>query len=456
MEILFDILVVLSIVLLNAFFVAAEFAIVKVRETELHPLVEKGDLRARFAKEILAHIDLYLSACQLGVTMASLALGWIGEPMTAALLEPYLNALGVSNPETIRWISFGVAFLLITAVHIIVGEQAPKVMAIQRAKQTVLWVASPLRLFYVVFGPVVRVLNAASNGLLKLLGIHEGAHHNTLHSPEELRLLLAADKHASTASKHLVLNAIDFRRKQARHAMIPRKEVVALALKDGAKTNLDIVRTQKFSRFPVFRENIDNIIGVVHAKDVFKSERLSKPDFNIESVMRDALVLPETAPLEQALETMQRKKTHLIVLADEYGGTAGIITLENVLEELVGNIEDEFDRESPDVVKVSDNEFVVDGSLTTNDVERLLNQELSPRDILSIGGFVVEQLGHIPAVGETLRVSGAEFTVEKVESNTVETVRVKKLPPPVEPERRTQKSPKQKSLPKHKPEGTKR
>jgi CBS domain containing-hemolysin-like protein len=456
MEILLDIFVVLSIVFLNAFFVAAEFAIVKVRETELQPLAEKGNLRARFAKEILAHIDLYLSACQLGVTMASLALGWIGEPMTAALLEPYLGSIGVSNPDTIRWISFGVAFLLITALHIIVGEQAPKVMSIQRAKQTVLWVASPLRLFYAVFGPVVRVLNAASNGLLRLLGIQVDARHNAVHSTEELRLLVAADKDASAASKYLVLNVLDFRRKQARHAMVPRKEIIALALNDGAKKNLELVRTQKFSRFPVFRDNVDNIIGVVHSKDVFRSERHLKPDFGFESVMRDALVLPETAPLEQVLEMMQRKKNHMVVLADEYGGTAGIITLENVLEELVGNIEDEFDREPPEVAKISETEYLLDGSLTTNDVERLLNQELSPKDILSIGGFIVEQLGHIPVVGETLRVAGAEFTAEKVESNTVEMVRVKKILAPAEPERERKQSTRKKTPAKQKPEGTTR
>jgi putative hemolysin len=238
--------------------------------------------------------------------------------------------------------------------------------------------------------------------------------------------------------------------------MIPRKEVVALALKDGAMKNLGIMRAQKFSRFPVYRESIDNIIGIVHAKDVFKMEKQLRPDFTVESMIRDVVVLPETASLEQVLETILQKKMHLVVLADEYGGTAGIITLENVLEELVGNIEDEFDRETPEVTKISESEFILDGSLTTNDVERLLNQELSPKDILSIGGFVVEQLGHIPTVGETLRIGEAEFTVEKVESNTVETVRVKKLPPPVETERRPQKPPKQKSLPKHKPEGTKR
>jgi putative hemolysin len=194
--------------------------------------------------------------------------------------------------------------------------------------------------------------------------------------------------------------------------------------------NLQIIRTNKFSRYPVYKDSIDNIVGIVNTKDIFKQDRDHHPNFTIESVLRDALFLPETLSLEKILETMLQKKMHMIILADEYGGTAGLITLENVLEELVGPIQDEFDRERPEVTKLSDDEYVLDASLTTNDVERLLNQELSPKDILSIGAFVLEQLGHIPEKGERVQIYGTEFIVEEVQDRVIERIRVKKLPPP--------------------------
>jgi putative hemolysin len=211
--------------------------------------------------------------------------------------------------------------------------------------------------------------------------------------------------------------------------MIPRKEIVALSVLVPVKETITIMRTNKFSRFPVFKDTIDNIIGIVYTKDIFKHDKHLQPDFTLISVLRDATFLPETATLERVLTTSLQKKTHMIILADEYGGTAGLITLENVLEELVGNIQDEFDRETPDVVKIGENEFVVAGYITTSDVERLLSIELSPLDIRSIGGFVIEQLGHIPSVGEQMQLNGIEFTAEKIVDNAVESVRIKKIPP---------------------------
>jgi putative hemolysin len=216
--------------------------------------------------------------------------------------------------------------------------------------------------------------------------------------------------------------------------MVPRREIVALPVQAPVHENLAIMRINKFSRFPVFKDTIDNIIGVVYTKDIFKFDKHLQPNFTLNSVLRDATFLPETATLERVLTTSLQKKTHMIILADEYGGTAGIITLENVLEELVGNIQDEYDRETPDVVKIGENEYVVTGYITTNDIERLYSVELSPLDIRSIGGFVIEQLGHIPSVGERLLLNGLEFTTERVFDNAVESVRIKKIPVPNEEE----------------------
>ncbi len=427
-EYLLNILIVFFVVLLNAFFVAAEFAIVKVRNTQIEPLVEKGNKRAAVAKEIVMHMDAYLSATQLGITMASLALGWIGEPLVAGMLRPVCAVFGLQNEKIIEAVAVAVGFSIITFLHITLGEQAPKWLAIQKAQETALFVSFPLKLFFSIFRPIIVALNGFANGILRLLGLGAVSEAELTHSQEELRLLLSQDKRVSATSKDIVLNAMDFRRKQARHVMVSRKEIVALSLTAPIRENVEIMRTNKFSRYPVYKETIDNIIGVVHTKDIFRVERHLKPDFSLETVMREAVVLPETATLERVLETMLQKRIHLIPLADEFGGTAGIITMENVLEELVGNIQDEFDREAPEIIKVSDTEFLVNANITTTDVERLLNQELSPKDILSIGAFAIEHLGHIPKKGEKFRVDSTEFIVESIRDRVIDSMRIRRVP----------------------------
>ncbi len=359
--------------------------------------------------------------------MTSLVLGWIGEPLAAKMLLPIFQWIGITQPDIIHGVSFAVAFALITTVHIVAGEQAPKVLAIQKSRETILMVSSPMRIFFFLFKPIINLLNTSSNGLLRLIGIKASTDSELANTEEELRLILAHDTHVSTTTRNIALNAMDFHEKQARHSMVPRREIVALSVQAPIKEAVSIMRMNKFSRFPVFKETIDNIIGVVYTKDIFKHDRHLQPDFTLSSVLRDATFLPETASLERVLTTSLQKKTHMIILVDEYGGTAGIITLENVLEELVGNIQDEFDKEIPDIVKIAENEFIVTGYITTSDVERLFSIELSPSDIRSIGGFIIERLGHIPTVGERLQLNGIEFTTEKVVDNAVESIRIKKL-----------------------------
>jgi len=426
---LFSISIVFIIVFLNAFFVAAEFAIVKVRNTQIDPLAEKGNTRAAIAKQIVAHMDAYLSATQLGITMASLALGWIGEPLVAGMLKPLCSTFGLSNENLIGAIAVAVGFSAITFLHITLGEQAPKWLAIQKAQGTALFISLPLKAFFTVFKPIIVVINGFSNGILRMVGLGAVSTTELTHSQEELRLLLSQDKRVSATSKDIVLNAMDFRRKQARHVMISRKEIVALSLSAPVRENVEVMRTNKYSRYPVYKDTIDNIIGVIHTKDVFRVERHLKPDFRLEAVLREAIVLAETATLEKVLETMLQKKAHLVILADEFGGTAGIITMENVLEELVGNIQDEFDAEPPEIVKVSDTEYLVNANITTADVERLLNQELSPKDILSLGAYAIEHLGHIPRKGEKFRVDGTEFIVESSRDRVIETIRIRRISP---------------------------
>ncbi|MFH0988688.1 MAG: hemolysin family protein [bacterium] len=428
-----EIFIVFFFVFLNGFFVAAEFAIVKVRATQIDPLVAKGDFRAKISKEIISHLDSYLSATQLGITITSLALGWLGEPFVASHVRPVLIEVGVVKEEIVHGVSFGIGFSIITFLHIILGELAPKSLAIQKAQHTTLWVAYPLRLFYLAFRPIIWSLNSVANAILKILGFRVVSESELMHSEEELRILLSQDKRVTVTNRNLVLNAMDFRRKLAKHTMIPRPSIVALSITALIQDNLATMRANKFSRYPIYKETIDNIIGIVYTKDIFKYEKDHQPGFSLESVQRDAVFLPETAKLEKVLETMLQRKTHMVFLADEYGGTAGLVTLENVLEELVGTIQDEYDRESPDIIKISESEYIVDATLTTNDVERLIDRELSPKDILSIGGFVIENLGHIPEKGETIHVNSTEFTVEQVKDRVIEKVRVHRHPLPASP-----------------------
>lgn len=423
-------LLVALFLFVNAFFVAAEFALVKVRSTQIETLLRRGNRQAAVVKDILAHLNTYLSAIQLGITMTSLALGWIGEPYVSAVIRPMLNVWGILSEQVVHTISIVVGFSIITALHITIGELVPKTLAILKPKETSLAVAWPMKVFFIVFRPAIRFLDKTANGILLLMGVGMPAGGELEHSAEELRLLLKRRRGVSAASKDLVLNAFDFRTKQAKHIMIPPREIVALNINDPVRENIAIMRRHKYSRYPVYKETIDNIIGIIHTKDIFKHEKHLRPDFALESVLRDAVFLPETVTLDKALETMLMKKSHMVVLGDEYGSTAGIVTMENVLEEIVGTIQDEFDRETPEVVKISDNEFLIDAAMTTNEVEQLLERELSVRDILSIGGFILERLEHIPEPGEKVTVPGAEFTVEKVAENTVELVRVKKIPLP--------------------------
>jgi CBS domain containing-hemolysin-like protein len=429
LEYLLNIFLVLFVVFLNGFFVAAEFAIVKVRLTQIEPLAAKGNKRARIARDVITHLDLYLSATQVGITMTSLALGWIGEPLVAEHLLPVFRGFGILNEQLLHGVAFALAFSIITFLHIVLGEQAPKWMAIQKASATTLWISYPLSLFTAVFRPVIWLLNASANGILRLVGLRVSGSSELAHSEEELRLILAREQGGSTAVKNIVLNAMDFRLKQARHCMVPRTEMVTVSISASPQDDLRTMRTNKFSRYPVYRDTIDNIVGLVYTKDIFKMDRDHSPMFTIESVLRDACFLPETASLEKVLETMLQRKTHMVILADEYGGTAGLITLELVLEELVGPIQDEYDREAPEITKLNDDEYILDASVTTNEVERLLNQELSPKDILSIGAFVLEQLGHIPVAGEHLQVDGLEFIVEQVTDRVIDRIRIKRLPP---------------------------
>ena len=423
---------VVSLVLLNGFFVAAEFAIVKVRSTQIEPLAKSGLRRARVAQNLITHLDAYLSATQLGITMTSLGLGWVGEPFVANLIEPVLAYAGISEPTVIATVSFGAGFGIITFLHIVFGELAPKSLAIQRAQKTTLGVALPLHWFFIVFRPFIWALNGTANYFLRLGGIQPAGESELAHSEEELRILLSKGKVLTTTGRTISLNAIELRNRTVREVMVPRTNVVFLSTEKSLEENIAIAEESQFTRYPLRERDLDNVVGMIHMKDLFKLKGSSGSGTRLLEIKREILYVPETTPLEKILNLFLTKRILMAVAVDEYGGTAGLVTLENVLEELVGEIRDEFDVEPILVQKVSDNEFLVDGTLPLHDFARMFDVEPESRDVVTLSGYVIQLADRVPEKGASVRIGQWVATVEATERKKVKTVRLKK--PPVEQE----------------------
>lgn len=419
------------LVALNGFFVAAEFALVKVRTTQIDPHVSRGSKRARVARHMIEHLDAYLSATQLGITLASLGLGWVGEPAFAWLIEPVVSRFG-GSPALVHSLSLTVAFVTISALHIVLGELAPKSLAIRKPEATSLWVAWPLFAFYKVTYPAIWLLNLAANAILKLFGIAPLSNGEHAHDEEELRLLLASStaSQLSLPKRQLLGNIFELSNRIARQVMVPRGDVVYLSTERPLEDNLRVARESFHTRFPLVRgDDLDKVVGMVHIKDLFRSET---PLTSIESVSRKLPMVPETLKLDRLLRRMRAEKIHMAAVLDEYGGVPGIVTLENVIEEIVGSIEDEFDTERPELVAKGDGLYLVSGSMLVADLEQELKLEFSERDEDTVGGVVLSELGRRPAEGDRVAVGPLAMEVVEVERNRVKTLRVKVTRP--EPE----------------------
>jgi CBS domain containing-hemolysin-like protein len=414
---------VVFLVLLNGFFVAAEFAIVKIRDTQLDTLIIKGHRRARVARRLIHNLDASLSATQLGITLASLGLGWVGEPVFAALLKPVMEWLNIQSPELRHSLSFIVGFSTITFLHIVAGELAPKSMAIQKPLPTTLWIAQPLLWFYKMSYPFIWALNGTSLWLLRRVGIEPASEAELVHSEEELRLLFAGThKHsAGTAlGKDLVLNALDLRRRVVREVMRPRPEIVALDTQTSLAECMDIAEKTRFSRFPLCEAgDLDRTVGVIHIKDLYAARYRAKTAADLVSVMRKIIYVPETARLEKLLQLFLERKLHLAIVVDEFGGTVGMITLENVLEELVGQIQDEFDQEKPLIVKTGDQTWEIQGTLPVHDLEELVSESLAEEGVTTVSGWVTNRLGGFPKVGDVIPIGVYEMRVEEMDGMRV-------------------------------------
>jgi CBS domain containing-hemolysin-like protein len=424
-------LLVLVLVLLNGFFVAAEFALVKIRDTQLAPLVRTGDRRAKITQHVLQHLDRYLSAAQLGITLASLGLGWVGEPVFAALLHPLMEWLQIESEQMRHTLAFVIGFSAITFLHISAGEQAPKWLAIQKPLPTSLWVAYPLNWFYKVTYPLIWVLNHASLWLLRRMGIEPASETELMHSEEELRLLFATSQRHSAATslgRDIVLNALDLRRRVVRNVMRPRQEILALDTEASLAECLDVAEKTRFSRFPLCAGgDLDKTIGVVHIKDIFAMRFKAKSGADLIPAARKIIYVPETARLEKLLQLFLERKLHFAIVVDEYGGTVGMATLENILEELVGQIQDEFDQEKPLLERRDETTWEVLGSLPVHDLAELVGEPLEEEGITTTSGWVTRRLGGFPKAGDVIPLGAFELQVEEMEGPRVARLKLKRV-----------------------------
>ena len=430
LSITLHVLGVVVLVLLNGFFVAAEFALVKVRDTQLSPLVQRGQRRAQVAEFILRRLDSFLSAAQLGITLASLGLGWIGKPVFVLLLQPVFGLLSLESPELREWLAFGIGFSVITFLHISAGEQAPKWLAIQKPLGTALWISYPLLWFYRASYPFVVALNGASQWMLRQAGLGVAGEGGKAHSEEELRLLLgAAQKQAggSTLRRDILLNALDLRQRVALDVMRPRQEIVVLDTEASIAECLDVAEKTRYSRFPLCEGgNLDRTLGVVHIKDLYAMRLKVRSGADLRPATRGLIYVPETARLEKLLQLFLERKLHLAIVVDEYGGTMGMVTLENILEELVGQIQDEFDQEKPLLARTDETTWEVAGTLPLHELEELAGERVREEGISTVSGWITQRLGGFPKVGDVLRIGSCELRVEEIAGMLVARVKLTK------------------------------
>lgn len=427
---LVDILITFLLVFLNGFFVAAEFAIVKVRSSQLEIKAKTGNRTATLAKHITSHLDGYLAATQLGITLASLGLGWIGEPVVSKFILKFMNLLGVSiNPELAHDIALPIAFGVITILHIVFGELAPKSIAIQRSEKTTLYLAYPLHFFYLLFKPFIWVLNGIANFLLKSIGI-SSIHGSEIHSSDELKYIVMQGRESGAIEESdydIIKNAFDFSERTAKQVMVPRTQVLAIDLNDFSDDTIEKIIEENYSRIPCYEDNLDNVVGVMYLKDLLLKMRKNEAAV-IRELMRPVMTVPETKRIGQLLKDFQVKHQQMAIVVNEYGATIGIITMEDILEELVGEIQDEFDKETPIVEMTGDKAYATIASASLDDINKLLPHEINTDgDFNTLAGCLILRFGRIPNTNDKIIFDDYEFTVEKKSKNSIVLVRIRDL-----------------------------
>jgi len=414
MSIIFNIFIVLFLVAMNGFFVAAEFSMVKVRKSRIETLVLEKNISAKYTLKVVKDLNSYLSACQLGITLASLGLGWVGEPAVSKMIMPIFEFFNL--PEvTAHSVAFILAFSIITGCHIVLGELAPKSLAIISAEKIALFTALPLILFYNITYPIMWSFNQSTNLILKIFGVSLVDEHDAAHTDEEIKLLVEESyKHGLIDQTELTFvdNIFDFSEKMVKEVMIPRTDMVCICEGDSFENIVQTTMSEQFTRYPVYRDNKDNIIGFIHIKDLYKL-RVQQNEESIDKVLRNILSVPESMSISTLFKMFQKEKEQMAIIIDEYGGTAGLVTSEDILEEIVGEIQDEFDEENEKIQTLDNGAYLVDGKVLIDEINDILGSEIKAKDIDTIGGWMYWKIGRAPHQNQKIIHNNYEFVVNK-------------------------------------------
>ena len=424
-----NLLAVVLLVLLNAFFVAAELALVRIRDTQLEALAARGNRRAKLARHIVAHIDAYISTTQFGITLASMGLGVLVEPVFRDLLDPLFDLLNITTEHVKNVAAIGVGFFVNCYLLIVVGELVPKAIAIRRTLPTSLWVAGPLNWFYRVSYPFIWLLHRSSQFIVRQLGFSTGGF-QSVQSEDELRLVLSAAQGAAGGTvmgRHILLNALDLQHRIAREVMRPRHEIVAFDTEATMADCLTLAEKTRYSRFPICAGgDLDKTRGVVHIKDLYALRDKARMAADLLPAARQLIYIPETARLEKLLQLFLDRKAHFAVVVDEYGGTTGIVTLENVLETLVGQIQDEFDSEKSELAQTGENLWEAAGALPLHELEKIIGEVPHDESVTTASGWLTQKLGGFPKAGDSTTVGACELRVEEMDGPRVARFKITK------------------------------
>lgn len=428
LRILFQLLIILLLVLLNGFFVASEFAIVQVRSTRIAQLTDEGNRQAQSTQKIIANLEPYLSATQLGITLATLGLGWLGERVVAKLIDPIWTFIDV--PTSVHhFISFGISICLVTILHIVLGEIVPKSLAIRKAEATSLWVSKPLHLFFVLFRPAIWFINHSANTILRMIGIPLQSDHQQAHTEKEIRMLVE-QSHKSGLIDQVELalfdNIFDFSNRIGREVMVPRINMSCIFLEDPMEKILTSIKGSQYTRFPLCGEDKDHILGVIHTRDFY--EKILDGEIPVlQQIARPAVHVPETMEIQDILKILQTSHTEMAIVVDEYGGTSGLVTIEDIIEEIVGEIQDEFDNERPFLEHVGDL-ISIDARLLLKEVNEQLKIKILDENNDTLGGWFFSQFQEVPQINDVIYFDSYCFRVSEMNQNSVTRIIVEKLP----------------------------
>jgi len=436
MENILFVVLAFFLVALNGFFVAAEFSIVTLRKTRVRAIAKTTGLRGRILSTVHGQLDAYLSACQLGITLASLGLGWVGEPAFASLLEPLFALLGVTSEELIHGVSFVVAFSVISFLHIVVGELAPKSLAIRLPESVALWCAMPLYGFYWAMYPAIYVLNASANGVLRMAGLAGAGGHDTHYSLDELKLILRTNTNTTTPGekitqddRNILAQSLDFSTLQVSELMRPINEVSALYASRSLEENLETVRRNRFSRYPYFDEEGEEVLGVIHLKDLYFALQAGRPVTDLTQFLRPVELISARTPAQDIFRRFRGGAPHFALIGEKGKRPVGFVTLDNLLGAMVGEIRDEFRMNENDWLKQADGTYIGKASLPIFSLERLLgididNEQMGLEDVESVGGLLMEKLGDIPKQGQRIEFPHFDVVVKKMNGPRILLVKV--------------------------------